>query len=200
MDKFFNGKDIPWVNLVWEKHYGNDRLPRIVKKGSFWWRDVLKLLPIFKGMATVKINNGACFFWKDTWETQTLEQQFPQAFSFAKNKNITVRKAFSHVDITELFNLPVSQIAFDQLAIIQQKMNDVNLQQDSKDIWTYTNGTSTFKSGKAYKKLQGHHYIDPVFKCLWKSACQPKHKVFCWLLLKDRLSTKNILRRKQMDF
>lgn len=38
----------------------------------------------------------------------------------------------------------------------------------------------------------------PAFKWLWKSSCQNKHKVFFWLLLKDRLSTRNLLRRKTM--
>jgi hypothetical protein len=38
-----------------------------------------------------------------------------------------------------------------------------------------------------------------VFKWLWKSKCQPKHKVFFWLLLKDRLNTRNILKRKNMQ-
>jgi len=53
LDKFFNRKDIPWVNLVWEKHCRNGRLPGIVKKGSFWWMDVLKLLTPFKEMANI---------------------------------------------------------------------------------------------------------------------------------------------------
>lgn len=51
LDKFFNKKDITWVNLVWEKHYKNGRLPGVVRKGSFWWRDTLKLLSNFKKMA-----------------------------------------------------------------------------------------------------------------------------------------------------
>lgn len=38
----------------------------------------------------------------------------------------------------------------------------------------------------------------PAFKWLWKSSCQNKHKVFFWLLLKDRLSMRNLLRRKTM--
>jgi len=49
-----------------------------------------------------------------------------------------------------------------------------------------------------YKKLIGHHPNDPAFNWIWKSFCQPKHKVFTWLLLKDRLSTRNILRRKNL--
>ena len=34
--KFFNRDDIPWVHLVWEKHYPNGKLPGLVRKGSFW--------------------------------------------------------------------------------------------------------------------------------------------------------------------
>ena len=43
-----------------------------------------------------------------------------------------------------------------------------------------------------------HPVVHPVFNWIWASPCQPKHKVFFWLLLKDRLSTRNILRRKHM--
>jgi hypothetical protein len=45
----------------------------------------------------------------------------------------------------------------------------------------------------------GHSQIHDSYKWLWKSKCQPKHKVFFWLLLKDRLNTRNILRRKNME-
>lgn len=31
-----------------------------------------------------------------------------------------------------------------------------------------------------------------------EEQCQPKHKVFFWLLIKDRLSTRNLLRRRNM--
>ena len=35
LDKFYNKKETPWVNLVWEKHYKNDKLPGAMKKGPF---------------------------------------------------------------------------------------------------------------------------------------------------------------------
>jgi hypothetical protein len=63
LDKFFNKRDIPWVNLIWEKHYTNNKLPGITKKGSFWWRDVLKLLPKFKKLANINVISGkTCLF------------------------------------------------------------------------------------------------------------------------------------------
>ena len=87
LDKFYNRKEIPWVNLVWEKHYKNDKLPGIVKKGSFWWRDVLKRLPSFKEMATVQVKNGAsCFFWKDRWISQPLERDVPPGTFFCQKQ------------------------------------------------------------------------------------------------------------------
>jgi hypothetical protein len=38
--------------------------------------------------------------------------------------------------------------------------------------------------------------VHPCHSWLWKAAVQKKHKVFFWLLIKDKLSTRNILRRK----
>ena len=58
LHKFFNRLDIPWVHLIWEKHYQNDKLPSTIKKGSFWWKDNLKLLDKFKGLASVNLSDG----------------------------------------------------------------------------------------------------------------------------------------------
>jgi hypothetical protein len=58
LHKFFNKEDIPWVSLVWEKYYNFGKLPGEIKKGSFWWRDILKLLIKFKGMARVQVGSG----------------------------------------------------------------------------------------------------------------------------------------------
>lgn len=53
LHKFFNRKDIPWVGLVWESYYENGRLPGGTNRGSFWWRDITKLINKFKGLAKV---------------------------------------------------------------------------------------------------------------------------------------------------
>jgi hypothetical protein len=51
------------------------------------------------------------------------------------------------------------------------------------------------------KGLQTPRTIHPVYGWLWRSlrsACQNKRKFFFWLLLKDRLSTRKLLRQKNM--
>ena len=92
--------------------------------------------------------------------------------------------------------LPLSQVAFVQVLSIQHRMENSVINEDAGDVWTYSGGSSKFKSAVAYRKLLGHQEIDPAFKWLWKSCCQPKHKVFFWLLLKDRLSTKEHSKKK----
>ena len=46
--------------------------------------------------------------------------------------------------------------------------------------------------------MTGHQVVHPAFKWLWACSCQSKHKVLFWLLLKDRISTRELLRRKNM--
>jgi len=58
LHKFYNREDIPWVNLIWEIYYQNGKLPTDTGKGSFWWKDCLKLLDKFKGMAKVTVSDG----------------------------------------------------------------------------------------------------------------------------------------------
>ena len=49
---------------------------------------------------------------------------------------------------------------------------------------------------KAYCSLAGYQPVQPHLSWLWKSSCQQKHKFFFWLLLLDRLNTRNLLKRK----
>jgi hypothetical protein len=70
--------------------------------------------------------------------------------------------------------------------------------QDGNDLWTYIWGSSAFTSKKAYLQLIGSKQVHLVFNWLWKSQCQPRRKLFFWLLLKDRLNTRELLRRKTM--
>jgi hypothetical protein len=39
----------------------------------------------------------------------------------------------------------------------------------------------------------GRTQVHSIYKHLWKSKCQPKHKVFFWLCLKNRLNTRGMI-------
>jgi hypothetical protein len=41
-----------------EKYYRSGKLPSHIRKGSFWWRDTLKLLPDLKTIARPHVRSG----------------------------------------------------------------------------------------------------------------------------------------------
>jgi hypothetical protein len=66
------------------------------------------------------------------------------------------------------------------------------------DSWGYIWGSKNYSSQKAYKHLTGSVAVHPVFMWIWCSSCQMKHKVFFWLLIKNRLNTRGLHQKKNM--
>lgn len=96
------------------------------------------------------------------------------------------------------FHLPLSIQAHQQLQNLLATLHALQPQGDS-DQWSYIWGSSVFTASRAYKEIIGHSSVHPLFLAIWNSKCQMKHKVFFWLLLKDRLSTKDLLQRRNME-
>jgi hypothetical protein len=72
-------------------------------------------------------------------------------------------------DINQLFNLPISVEAFQQLLVLAQDLADVSLKQEQDDVWTYSCGSTIYMPMKAYKMLIGTRQVHPCFSWLWKS-------------------------------
>lgn len=168
-------------------------------KGSFWWRNIQKLLDTYKGCAIVNIGDGSTsHLWNDLWDGRLPQQAFPELFSFAKQKNISVQSAKLINDLDQLFRLPLSRIAFEQLQILLEAL-ELYANSQEPDNWTYIWGSHLFSASKAYRHLTGTTLVPASFSWIWKAVVRHKHKTFFWLLLKDRLSTRSLLRRKNMD-
>lgn len=69
---------------------------------------------------------------------------------------------------------------------------------DMQDSWSYIWGNGLFSLQKAYKHMKRHIEVHASFKWIWKSSCQLKHRIFFWLICKDRLNTRGMLRRRNM--
>jgi hypothetical protein len=68
----------------------------------------------------------------------------------------------------------------------------------SNDAWSFLWGSPLCQSRKVYKFLIGHRQVHATYKWLWTSSCQNKRKFFFWLVLRDGLSTRSLLRRRNM--
>jgi hypothetical protein len=60
--------------------------------------------------------------------------------------------AASQEDLTQLFHLPLSKLAYNQLMTLDNEIQNLN-RTNSKDIWGYSWGSDIFSTTKAYKEL-----------------------------------------------
>jgi hypothetical protein len=89
----------------------------------------------------------------------------------------------------------LSEEAFSELLQLQAILFNFPSNMDD-DTWLAFNSATSFKVSKAYQHIVGTRDVCSLFKWLWKSCCQHKHKVFFWLILRDRLNTRELLQRK----
>ena len=130
------------------------------------------------------------------WLNKVPRLHYPQLFSFAKNASPSLHLVMNAGELEDFLHLPLSPLAVTQLLQVAEDFLTLPAS-DEKDTWTYIWGSSFFSTSRAYKHLTGHMPIHPFFRKIWKS-CQNKHKFFFWLLLRNRLSTREILRRRNM--
>jgi hypothetical protein len=199
LDKFYNKKELPWVKLIWFAHY-EGKIPHEEKLcGSFWWRDVMKHVDNYRGVAAITHGKGdTVLFWSDNWKVNgssvPMGQRFPRLFSYVLSPNNSVAQVYQEEDISSLFYLPLSAQAYQELVQLQQLMQDNPLTQGN-DQWAYSWGDK-YSSANFYRHIHSHLQVPNVYKWIWKSSCVMKHKVFAWLLLSDRLNTRDLLKRR----
>jgi hypothetical protein len=63
--------------------------------------------------------------------------------SFARNRNMLVQEIMEDVDLDELFILPISQQAFEEMVQLQEKVQNINTNADERDSWCQTWGKNT---------------------------------------------------------
>jgi len=150
-------------------------------------------------LSSVTVGDGSTIlFWSDACHGAPLDEQWPHLFSYAHDEHILVQQFLTEEDTSTFFHVPLSIDAYEQYQVMFSKLGNVQLTQGN-DTWGYIWGSPNFTSNKAYYKLLGSISVPSIYNLLWKSNCLPKKKVFFWLVLKDRLSTREILGRKNME-
>ena len=202
LHKFYNHHDLPWVELIWTTYYTHNIPHASEPCGSFWWKDVLKLTPIFRGISKANVNKGdTILMWKDLWLESVLEESHPRAFSFALNKDISVKDFLGSTSLHETFHLPLSVQALDEVRDLQQKVLHIGNQETpyTHDTWEYCWGSKEFKANRYYKFYFRDVKAHQSYHWLWKSKVTLKIKMFGWFLLSDRLNTRNMLKRRHYN-
>jgi hypothetical protein len=197
LHKFYEHADTPWVQLVWSL-YG-DNVPHTKQgKGSFWWRDIFSLVGEYRSISKCQIGNGkSVLFWKDFWQDGNLLcDRYPRLFSFALDEDISVATLLSAEDMTSKFHLPLSMEAFQELQSVQQLAIANPLTSTTHDHRSFVWG-SKYSSARFYSFLFERVPKNEIMITIWSSKTLPKIKVFLWLLMLDRLNTRDLMDRKK---
>lgn len=197
LHKFYNRLDIPWVTLIWNTYYTASVPHAVDPCGSVWWRDIMQLSSSFRGISKVQIHCGTtALFWKDLWLKGIPSETHPRAFSYSKDEDLSVRKMLLNSDLGMVFHLPLSVQAHAEVRQLQEETSNSAIVDNSSDIWTYIWGAKDYKASAYYAFYFRDVQVHQTFKWLWKTKCIPRIKVFGWLLMSDRLNTRNMLKRR----
>jgi hypothetical protein len=143
----------------------------------------------------------SALFWDGCWHQFVMKHKFHHLHTFARDTNINVNEVITTEYLQYLFHLPLTTQAYEEFL----EMEDICItlrhseHLDLVDTWSYIWRNEFYSFIKAYNVLMGYKQTPPHFSWIWKSSCQPKHKVFFWMLLHDRVNTRNLLRRKNFE-
>jgi hypothetical protein len=171
------------VKLVWEKYYPNS-VPHLAReKGSFWWKDILKLDILYRGVATCDSSRGYTIgFRGDLIVGDIHSLKYPNLFEFAKDPCISLFNLRQTQDLLGCFKIPMSRAAYnDFLALCDQLHMLPHINPDDKDSWSFIWGSPNYSSSKFYQHQYKELNPKKALVWIWETKCiltflNAKHK------------------------
>ena len=103
----------------------------------------------------MEIGDGkTTLLWHDNWDGLRKSVRFPELWSFASLKDITINQA-RLASPNEMFHTPLSAEAFEQFLALQDILTNLQLH-DHNDKWLCNASSSLFSSHKAYSHMIGN--------------------------------------------
>jgi hypothetical protein len=138
LHKFYNKVDVSWVKLIWNTYYQH-KVPHLAPtKGSFWWKDILKLYVQFRSIVQCLSSMGDTIgLWEDSIPQQPFSLKYPNLYAYANNKNISVKTALAVPNLLQIFRLPMSRMAYNEFLVFTKDMDSLRAHNDQTDVWVY---------------------------------------------------------------
>jgi hypothetical protein len=118
--------------------------------------------------------------------------------SFALSPPISILDVMAVPNLCSIFTLPMSIQVHNELAGLEERLEQMVYNNHQMDSWILLNGSIIFSVKNYYKgKFKGIQ-VPKSFPKIWKCRCTMRIKLFGWLTLVNRLNTRDILRRKNL--
>ncbi|KAJ4760681.1 RNA-directed DNA polymerase (reverse transcriptase)-related family protein [Rhynchospora pubera] len=141
-------------------------------------------------------------FWQHNWASQILQFSFPDLYSFALDKFISLHFFCSNLqDVYSLFSplLSTSLVAVHQLSSLLLTVAPTisNLSHAGLDeVFWKLDKSGVFSTSSIYNLITSHPcHVSPLRK-IWKMRIPPRFKVFLWMMLQNKIATLDNLQRR----
>jgi hypothetical protein len=179
-------------------HRGNKRLGDNISSCSSIWRYLTSLIDLYRTLTIVEVGDGknTCF-WLDSWlGGKPLSIQFPALFSHVQNPNLTVADCRSEIGWQIRIRPITSNQADSELTRLMNLLENVELNANADKRFMRFGPTKHFSVKGCYFALNVGETTYLGNNEIWSSLAPKKCKIFAWLALHNRLSTKDRLARK----
>jgi hypothetical protein len=187
-----------WQRIITEKYIKGKPLISVIQRqtDSHFWKKLLKLRESFFKHCKMAVGNGRrTSFWKNFWIGDgPLALRFPILFDLTADKDISVFKVLSSDFEALSFRRRMTgdlQGLFDELVALCSDFNLSN--HEDKPVWRL--GKNGFTVNSLYKK-NSLDQIKVPYRFLWKSKLPQKIKVFLWLVFRNKILTKDNLKKR----
>lgn len=105
--------------------------------------------------------------------------------------------SFANLVLEDSFNLPLNAESYIQFLQLQSELDSLTFASLGKgDHWSFVWNSSNYSSRKFYKSNFAGISVPRPVVWIWKIKCVKKIKVFMWLLIWDRLNTRDMIDRR----
>jgi hypothetical protein len=165
---------------------------------SQFWKKLLSLREVFFKYCKVVVGNGCkTSFWKTSWIGDgPLAVKFHVLFDLALDKDVSVNKVLSsNFDALSFRRRMMGslQVLYDELVALCANYT----LSDQEDRVNWCMGNKGFTVNSLYKKNSIEQVTVP-YRFLWKSKLPQKIKVFIWLVIRNKILTKDNLKKKEI--
>jgi hypothetical protein len=100
--------------------------------------------------------------------------------------------------LVDQFRIPMTIAAYNEFLELQEFLSFLPpIDLNAKDSWNFIWGLHRYFSCHYYQYQFRELKPSMLVLRIWESKCIPKIKFFAWLLLNDRINTRNMLRRRR---
>ena len=164
---------------------------------SQFWSGLLAVRDTFYSCCKRIIGNGkSTRFWEDIWVgQQPLSQSFPRLYNICYSHDVTVNRVIeSNFDCLK-FRRFLREETKDMWCNLIDTCSHVRLTNSSDRVRWLLTRSGTFSVKSLYSFLIAKRVSIPYRK-LWNLKLPLRIKVFCWILIKDRILTKENLKKR----